>query len=217
MTASLAVFSAIWGALAVIVFRRFTNRKAIRADLNRIYARLLEIRLYSDELSLVWQAQKSLIVDNLKFLARIAPAVLIMAVPFALLYPQLDAIYGTMPLQIGHTATVTFSGNSATLQTPEGIKIETEPVKDSAENQISWRIRPVSPVHGALIVTLPNGATRSRSIAAGPQILAPKYRNESSIAIDYQKADTPWLPWFLLISAITATAVHWAARPARLR
>ena len=217
MTASLAALSAIWGALAVVVFRRFTNRKAIRADINRIYARLLEIRLYSDEPSLVWRAQKSLMVDNLKFLAGIAPAVLIMAAPFALLYPQLDAIYGTAPLQIGHAATVTFSGNSGTLQTPAGIKIETEPVKDSADNQISWRIRALEQVRGTLSITLPNGATRTRSIAAGAQILAPKRRNESSIAIDYPRTETPWLPWFLLVSAIAATAVHWAAHPAPLR
>jgi hypothetical protein len=211
--ASLAALSATWGVLAVIVFRRFTNRNAVRAAINRIYARLLEIRLYSDELSLVWRAQKNLIADNLKFLARIAPAVLIMAAPFALLYPQLDAIYGTAPLEVGRTATVTLSGDSGTLQPPPGIAVETEPVKDEADHQVSWRIRPLAPIRGTLIITLHGGTTLTRTIASGNRTLAPNRQTESSIEINYPQSDItiagislPWLIWFLLISALAGAA-----------
>lgn len=219
--ASLAALSAIWGVLAVVVFRRVTNRNAVRAAINRIYARLLEIRLYSDELSLVWRAQKSLIADNLRFLAQIAPAVLIMAVPFALLYPQLDAIYGAAPLEIGHTATVTLSANSGILEVPQGIQIETEPVKDPADHQVSWRIRALTTTRGTLRLTLPDGAAITRTIAAGKRTLAPNHRRESSVEIDYPQAGVtiagislPWLIWFLLISAASGitTAIAVPAR-----
>ena len=228
--ASLAALSAIWGVLAVLVFRRFTNRNAVRAAINRIYARLLEIRLYSEEMSLVWRAQKMLIADNLKFLARIAPAVLILAIPFALLYPQLDAIYGTASLEVGHTATVTLSGTSGKLQAPTGIQIETLPVKDPSDHQVSWRIRPLAPIRGTLSITLPGGATLTRTIASGNRTLAPNRRSESSINIDYPRANVtmagislPWLNWFLLISAVsgiataTATPARSAAHPAHYR
>jgi hypothetical protein len=208
--ASLAALSAIWGVLAVLVFHRFTNRSAVRVAINRIYARLLEIRLYSEELSLVWRAQKQLIADNLKFLARIAPAILIMAIPFALLYPQLDAIYGTAPLEVGHTATVTLLGNQGTLQVPQGIQVETPPVKDEADHQVSWRIRALTPTRGTLRLTLPDGAAIARTIASGNRTLAPNHRRESSVEIDYPRADVtiagislPWLIWFLLISAVS--------------
>ena len=211
--ASLAALSAIWGVLAVFVFRRFTNRRAVRASINRIYARLLEIRLYSEELSLVWRAQQALIFDNLKFLARIAPPVLIMAIPFALLYPQLDAIYGTAPLEPGHTATVTLTSDAAaTLEVPPGIAIETLPVKDETDHQISWRIRALTPTRGTLRITLADGATLTRAIASGNRTFAPNRHTESSIAIDYPRANITiagislhWLIWFLLISAIAGT------------
>jgi hypothetical protein len=228
--ASLAVLSAIWGTLAVFIFRRFTNRDAVREAIDRIYARLLEIRLYSEELSLVWRAQKALIADNLKFLARIAPPVLIMATPFALLYPRLDAIYGAAPLESGRTAIVTFLGDEGTLQLPRGIQIETPPVKDEADREVSWRIRPVAPVRGELTITLPNGTTRTRTIASGNRTLAPNRRDESSIEINYPQAavaiagiSLPWLVWFLLISAASGTAAaiaaptRSAAHPARHR
>ncbi len=211
--ASLAALSAIWGVLAVFIFRRFTNRNAVRAAINRIYARLLEIRLYSDELSLVLQAQKALIADNLKFLARIAPAVIIMAIPFVLLYPQLDAIYGAAPLEPGHTAIVTLTSDaSATLHAPAGIAIETPPVKDEADRQTSWRIRALASTRGTLRVNLEDGATITRTIASGNRTLAPNRPTESSIAIDYPRANVtmaalslPWLIWFLLISALGGT------------
>lgn len=212
ISASLALLSAIWGVLAVFVFRLVTNRTAVRTALDRIYAHLLEIRLYSDEPSLVWRAQKALIADNLKFLSRIAPAVLIMAIPFALLYPQLDAIYGAAPLEPGHTATVTLAGDAGTLRTPPGIVIETPPVKDKADHQTSWRIRALAPVRGTLAITIPDGTTLIRTIASGNRTLAPNRRTESSVAIDYPRANItiagvslPWLVWFLLISTIAAS------------
>ena len=210
--ASLAALSAIWGVLASLVFRRFTNRRAVRKAINHIYAHLLEIRLYSEEPSLVWRAQKALIVGNLRFLALIAPAVLAMAIPFALLYPQLDAIYGVAPLEIGHSATVTLSGNTGTLEAPQGIRIETPPVKDSADREVSWRIRALAPTRGTLRVTLPDGATILRTIASGERTLSPNRRSEASVAIDYPRSDVsvaglafPWLVWFLVISALSAT------------
>jgi len=210
--ASLAALSAIWGVLASLVFRRFTNRRAVRKAINHIYAHLLEIRLYSEEPSLVWRAQKALIVGNLRFLALIAPAVLAMAIPFALLYPQLDAIYGVAPLEIGHSATVTLSGNTGTLEAPQGIRIETPPVKDSADREVSWRIRALAPTRGTLRVTLPDGATILRTIASGERTLSPNRRSEASVAIDYPRSDVsvaglafPWLVWFVVISALSAT------------
>jgi hypothetical protein len=208
IAASLIIISAIWGALALLIFRSLTNRAALRKAVNRIYAHLLEIRLYSDEPALVWQAQKSLIAENVRFLIRIAPPILIMAVPFALLYPQLDAIYGYAPLKVGQSATVTLNAPGAEpykLEVPPEISIETPPVKDAATNEISWRIRAVKPVEGTLRVTYPNNEI-DRSIAAGNQTLRPNHRTENSIEIDYPRTDTtiPWLVWFILISTATA-------------
>lgn len=211
---SLAALGAVWGVLAVVVFRRFTNRGAVRTAINQIYARLLEIRLYSEEPSLVLRAQRALIIGNLRFLALIGPAVFIMGLPFALLYPQLDAIYGTAPLQVGHTATVTWKTNdlSGTLQAPPEIVVETAPLKDPADHEVSWRIRPVAATRGTLRIVLPGGGGSRRTIAAGEPTLAPNRRSDSSIEIDYPPAEVtmagltlPWIAWFLLISAIAGT------------
>ncbi len=174
---SLAAISIIWGFAAFLVFRRLTDPARLRTVRNRLYAHLLEIRLYSDEPALVWKAQRALLADNVRLLALMAPPALIMALPFALLYGPLDAVYGYGPLETGHSAMVTMQLTSATdsrytLLTPPGIALETPPVRDFARNQISWRIRALAPVRGRLRFVLPGGGEVSRSIAVGERTLS---------------------------------------------
>jgi hypothetical protein len=221
------VIGVAWGVAALFVFRRFTDRPALRTVLKRLHAHLLEIRLYSEEPALVFRAQGALLVDNLRFLALVSKPVLMMAVPFALLYSPLDAIYGWSPIEVGHSAVVTVQmpgelagGEPYTLQVPPGIAVETPAVRDLADRRISWRIRALAPVRGNL-----GFQSVSRSIAAGEGTLSLNRRRESPhsvswIEVDYPKAEItiaglslPWLAWFLIIS--TASAALFAVRPGR--
>jgi hypothetical protein len=216
---SLTAFSVLWGLLALLVFRRFTNRAALRKVRKLIYAHLLEIRLYSDEPALVWNAQKALLLDNLRFLALTALPILIMAVPFALLYSPLDSIFGWGPIEVGHSAVVTLYTTrhmSFTLRPPPGIVVETPPVRAFAEHQISWRIRALMPVQGSLRFASPGMHDVSRSIFAGGRKLSFNRRRESLpgdawTEVDYPRANVriaglelPWLAWFLIVSTATA-------------
>lgn len=222
--ASLILISVAWGLITWWVFHRTLNHTAMKAIRKRIYARLLEIRLYSEEPSLVWKAQGALIVDNLRFLMIMGPPVLILAVPFALLYGPLDSIYGYAPIQIGHSAIVTTQfdpGVTYALTAPAGIAVETPPVRDFADHRVSWRVRAISPVTGTL-----NVANASRKIAAGERTLMRYSLRESNpwIEIEYPRAGVaiagrslPWLVWFFGISGLTAAllmfARQWRGRP----
>ena len=144
----------------------FPDRAAVRAAGKRLQARLLEMRLYSSEPALMWAAQKALLRDNLRWLALMLPPALILGLPLAWLFIQLDAVYGRSPLPVGGAAVVTVqlkraldpSDAAATLQAPPGIAVESPPVRVFAERQISWRIRALRPVRGNLrFVMLPAG------------------------------------------------------------
>jgi hypothetical protein len=221
---SLTGFSVGWGLLAFAVFRRFTDRAALRIVRKRLYAHLLEIRLYSEEPALVWKAQKALLVDNVRFLMLTAKPILIMAVPFAFLYSPVDSIYGWRPIEVGHSAVVTLQmsrepvANDASyiLQSPPGIAVETPPVRSFAEHQVSWRIRALTPVSGNLRVALPGQPDVSRSVAAGDRTLSFIRHRESSpdgvwMEVAYPRANVdiiglslPWLAWFLILSTASA-------------
>lgn len=235
---SLAAFGILWGLAAFWVFRRFTDHAALRTVRRRLYAHLLEIRLFSDEPALVWKAQKALLADNVRFLALTARPALIMAVPFAFLYAPLDSLYGWRPIEVGHSAVVTLqlarepaaSDERYILRPPPGIAVETPAVRDFAERQIVWRIRARKPVRGNLRIALPDASEVSRNIAAGEPTLAPNRRRESSpgivwVEVDYPKASVviaglslPWLAWFLIFSAASAALITiWPRRRASWR
>ncbi len=144
----------------------FPDRAAVRAAGRRLHARLLEMRLYSSEPALMWAAQRALLRDNLRWLALMLPPALILGLPLAWLFVQLDSIYGHSPLPVGAQAVVTVqlkralgpADATATLQAPPGILVESPPVRVFAERQISWRIRALRPVRGKLrFVLLPAG------------------------------------------------------------
>jgi hypothetical protein len=218
---SLAAVSVLWGVGAFWVFRRFSDRPALRTVRKRLYAHLLEIRLYSEEPALVWGAQKALIADNFRFLRLTALPLAIMALPFAFLYGPLDSIYGWGPIEPAHSAVVTVQlsrdpGANVSLVTPPGIAVETPPVRDYDERQISWRIRALMPVRGTLRLEISGAPDALRSIVAGRPGLSFHWRRESApgivwIEVDYPGTNVaiaglslPWLAWFLIISTVSA-------------
>ncbi len=220
MGASLAVASIVWGLLTWWVFRRFTNQAALRRTGKCLYARLLEIRLYSDEPALVWRAQKALIADNGSFLAIIAKPVLIVTLLFALLYLPLDAIYGRDPLAPGQSVLVTThlgrdlreSDANAMIAAPPGIVVETSPVRNFADRQISWRIRAESPVQGDLRVEIPGDGEVIGAIGAGA--VMPFARPLIWMEVESPRASYslgglqwPWLAWFVFASTVVAGAL----------
>jgi hypothetical protein len=219
----LAVVSLGCGLAIAWVFRRFTDRAAMRAAGKRLQAHLLEMRLYSSEPALMWAAQKALVRDNLRWLALMLRPALVLALPLAWLFVQLDSIYGRSPLAVGSDALVTVQLKRAlepvdarsTLQAPPGIAVESPPVRVFAERQISWRIRALRPVRGNLRLVL-RGHAIEKNIVAGERslwgfLLHPGQSRLPAgdvawVAVDYPPF--PWLAWFLAIS--TAGALGFA-------
>ncbi|MGA2722837.1 MAG: hypothetical protein ABSG79_10540 [Bryobacteraceae bacterium] len=233
---SLACVSLACGLAIAWVFRRFTDRAAVRAAGKRLQARVLEMRLYSSEPALMWSAQKALVRDNLRWLALMSRPALVLALPLAWLFVQLDSIYGRSPLAVGGDAVVTVQlehalepvDAAANLQAPPEIAVETPPVRIFAERRISWRIRALRPVRGKLRLVL-RGHAIEKTIAAGERnaLLSPRrerslwgfllHPEESRlpageaawVEVDYPPR--PWLAWFLAIS--TAGALGFAMWP----
>lgn len=175
----LCVVSAIYGVIATIVFRRFTDAGRLRGTVNRILAHVMEFRLFLDEPRIILRAQRELIAENIRLLRQMALPCAILAIPFALLYGPLDRHFGHGPLRIGEPAVVTARGMTE-LKAPPGIVVETPGVRVLRTGEISWRVRPVATVYGGF----PKG-----------------------VDVRYPSAlvwHSPWVIWFLGISATTA-------------
>ena len=146
-------------------------------------------------------------------------------------------MYGSAPLALGQPAIVTAQmrtapaqGERSSLQAPNGIAVETLPVRSFADRQVSWRLRPSEPVRGTLRLTI-GGLTVEKTISAGERgLFLPVQKSRSLlnwllhpgegrlpqgdvewVEVGYPKADVAlagialsWVAWFLIISTASA-------------
>lgn len=197
--------SLIYGIVAALVFRRFSDAQAVRLTGNRMLAHVLEFRLFVDSPSLVFRAQRELARENLRLLRLILLPCVILAAIFLLLFPQLDAMYGHTPLPPGRPSVVTanFEGN-ATLEAPPGIAVETPAVHSTDDRQISWRIRPLGEVTGDLKLHA-GGRVATKQIVAGSGLI--DAYTTRAITVHYPSRHvlgTNWMVWFFLLSSVAA-------------
>jgi hypothetical protein len=229
--------SVLFGIAVLLVFRRVSPPERIRQTRRRIAGHLYELRLFTDEPAIVWKAQLALLRYNLLYLGLSIVPVLVMAVPGLLLFVQLDALYGLAPLPVGRPAIVTAhlrhlpdpSSPPPVLRPPEGMVLETPGVRVAAEREISWRVRPLRGVNGALRIEFP-GMTVEKHIQAGP---GPHYLSRRRVhggwyllwhptesplsvpgvdwievryphsSVSWLGLDFSWVVWFLLFSGVT--------------
>ncbi len=171
----LTVIAALVGVGMLWVFRKTSNQAGMKAVKRKVYASLLELRVFADEPSVTWRAQKSLFRANFRYMGLALRPALVMAAPVALLLIHLEAFYGRAPLPVGRVAVVTMTMNglldpqkpAPALFASAGVAVETPPVRVLDERQISWRIRPVSGGSGQLRFTV-DGQPVTKAIESGP-------------------------------------------------
>ena len=239
--AGLTVISALAGVGMLWVFGKTSNQKAIERAKKKMQAYLLELRLYGDDPGLLFKAQTNLIAANLRYMGHMFKPALILTVPMVVLLFHLDAVYGIRAPEEGESVVVTVqaAGELAStveapqLVAPEGVIVETPPVRARDEGQFNWRIRAVGEAHGDLAFAW-NGQKWTKQIDAGSGLRYVSYRRESStlpafaapgeplldvqdieaVEIRYPAAEIDafglqlhWLVWFLVISIVVAYAL----------
>jgi hypothetical protein len=205
MTWTLIPVSLIYGIVAALVLRRFSDRAAVRASMNRMIAHVMEFRLFLDTPSLVLHAQRDLLLENVRLLRLILLPCIMLAVVFIGLFPQLDALYGHAPLRPLEPSVVSARiDGDATLEAPPGISVETPPVHSLHDHQVSWRVRPMGKTAGDLRISQ-GGRVLTKRIVAGEGFI--DGYGSRTIDIRYPRRSVfgaPWLVWFSLISAVAA-------------
>lgn len=189
---SLVPLSILTGLGMLWVFKKTSNQKGIEAAKKKMQAYLLELRLYGDDPSLLFSAQKNLIASNLRYLGLMFKPALFLTVPTVILLVHLDAIYGIAPLAAGQPAIVTvqtagrLGANVAAprLEAPDIIAVETPAVRAFADGQFSWRIRARGDGDGALVFVWDERQWR-KSVRTGERLTYVSHRRTAS----------PWDAW----------------------
>src|SRR5215469_2588877 len=169
---SLTILSILVGLGMLWVFRVTSNQERIKAVKRKVYAYLLEMRVYGDDPGATWRAQKSLMGANLRYMGLALRPALWMGLPLAILLIHMEAFYGRAPLEPGRPVVVTAAlksgvdGPAPELVAPTGVDVSSPPVRVVDEHQVSWRIVPQSATSAELHFKL-NGQDFVKAIEAG--------------------------------------------------
>jgi len=142
----LCVFSVATALVILLAYRFASNQRAIRRLKNLLQAHLLEVRLFQDQLGVVWRAYGKLLRATLGYLGWSLVPLAVVALPVTLLIAQMELRFGFRPLVPGETTLLVVhvddsaAVNRVALEFPEGV-VETAPlVRIPAERAVVARI-----------------------------------------------------------------------------
>jgi len=134
----------------LLVFKRTSAQDRLADVKRRIHAGLFEIRLFNDDLRAIMGAQFEILRANLTYLRLSLLPMIWVIPPLTLVIAQLQFHYGYGGLEPGRQAllevevspAVAASGSrpSASLEVPEGLRVETPPLWIPSRSQLAWRL-----------------------------------------------------------------------------
>jgi uncharacterized membrane protein (DUF106 family) len=170
----LALISVLTGIVMLFVFKLTSRQAKIRAAKDLIKGYLLQIRLYRDDLSLMFAAQKGILKANLTYLKYSVVPIAFIIVPVVLIMIQLNLRYGASPMEPGQTFIVkTVFDNripdDVALSGGGVFTVETPPVRIERLREVDWRVRAGEPTNGTLTITADgNEVAKKVIVGAGP-------------------------------------------------
>jgi uncharacterized membrane protein (DUF106 family) len=173
------LISLLTGLLMLFIFRHTSNQEGIRRTKNTIKARLLELRLYKDNMRVSLKAYGHILLANLKYLGHSIKPMLVMIVPILLILIQLNLWFGYRSLDVGQEAVlkIRLEETKNPLQTeiviepPAGISVETPALRIEELREIDWRLRALDKGVHAITLRRENQSF-SKQVAVGQNRLS---------------------------------------------
>lgn len=144
----LTVVSLLAGVLMLWIFGKVSDQSAIGLVRDQIRGNLIGIRLFGDDLGMLFRLQVTIFRQTLTYLRYAMVPMLIMFVPVLLILTQLNLRFDLRPLDAGDKTVVTVTLRDASpldeaveLEVPDGVTVETPGVRIASEREVAWRVR----------------------------------------------------------------------------
>jgi hypothetical protein len=156
----LTVAALVTAVLALLVVKHTSNQVRVRKAKDGMYAALLEMRLFNDDLAAVLRAQWDVLRYNGRYLAAALVPMLWLLLPFGLVVAELDAFYADTGLAPNQAAVLTahlrdgqtVAADQVHLVLPHGIGQDSPALWFPATRDVVWRLRPLE--SGTYTVTI---------------------------------------------------------------
>lgn len=243
----LSVISLMVAVGILLVFRRTSDQEALDRVKRRIQAGIYEIRLYKDDLRTIFASQYAILKHTGTYARLSIVPMLWIMLPVVVVVIQLQFQYGYESVEPGDSALVIVKmteeeaervtetrAADVTLETPEGVHVETQAAWSPALGEVAWRVGAEDPGEHELIVRVDDrrftkslrvsGTTVLRSPVRPAGLLGqiaypvepplPDGSGLASIRVDYADADVSLLGWkmhwiiaFFILTMIFAFAL----------
>ena len=206
---ALIMVSGIFGILALLVFKRISSQRGIKAAKDKIKGHMIEIRIYQNDLRLVTRAIGKVLMRNLQYVGLNFGPFIPLSIPFAFVIAQMVVRYAFVPIPVQEDFTGLMAGKGLTVKVelaegyerqapdlefilPDGIEATSPLVAVPAEGYVFQEIVATRPGQFDLKFVL--GGTESiKQLAAGdvaPRALQPERVSSFFAAILWPVEDT---------------------------
>lgn len=171
----LAFVSLVTGVVMLWIFGRLSDQDTIHKVRDRIRGNLLGVRIFGDDIGLLFRLQGSILKDTLRYLRYAFAPMLVMMIPVILILIQMNLWFEARPLHPGERTTVkavlrdeASAKAGVTLEVPPGLIVETPGVVVPELGEVVWRVRAEKPGRYDLMVRTP-GTSVTKEIVVGKE------------------------------------------------
>ena len=168
---ALVVISCVSGIFLVWLFGKTSDQDRIREIRDRIRGNLIGVRLFQHDIAVVLRLQGKIFGDTFRFMRHALVPLVIMLAPVLLIMTQLNLRFAVRPLDTGEPVVLTALVRDPAalegrieLEVPDGVTVETPPVKIRSRGEIAWRLRVDRPGDHALLVRVGDDTIEKRLI-----------------------------------------------------
>jgi hypothetical protein len=188
----LTLWPALMGVLAIAVYKLVSNQKGLARVKSQISMRLLEIRLFSHDISQVLRSTGWILLKNTVYLGNHMIPMLVMLGPFVVILAQLVAHYGYAPVEPGRVEVLQVRldpeagvpASKVSLALPEGVALDAPPVQ-TADHRAFFRLRAEAPGDHVLRVSVGDAVFEKGWAVGGASRKVPAKRLRGIEAILY--------------------------------
>ena len=168
---ALTIVSLVSGIALVWLFGKTSDQKRIHLVRDRIRGNLIGVRLFQHDIGVVLSLQGRIFGDTFRFMRLALVPLAIMMVPVVLVMTQLNLRFAVRPLEPGEPAVVTAHLRDAAaldgplaLEVPDGVTLETPPVRSRRDRGVAWRLRVDQPGEHTLVVRVGDETLEKRLV-----------------------------------------------------
>jgi uncharacterized membrane protein (DUF106 family) len=195
------ILAAITGVLLLIIYKYTSNQDAIGRVKDQIKANMLALKLFKDELPVVFRAQGRVLLGALQLLRYSLFPLLVMLVPVSLLLAQMGLWYQWRPLRPGESALITLkcSGEEYSampdvrMEPNPGLAVLLGPVHLLSKREVVWQVRAAEPGrHQIVFYVGPAQVQKDLVVGDGLQRISAQRPGQDWVAILLHPLEKPF-------------------------